>query len=46
LSAFYSAAVAPLPFLLDPSAGRDVGARALREKRTKFRGKSHAKQKA
>jgi hypothetical protein len=32
LSAFYSAAVAPLSFLLDPSAGRDVGARDARKK--------------
>jgi hypothetical protein len=46
LSAFYPAAVAPLPFLLDPSAGRDFDARAIREKRTRFRGKSHTKQKA
>jgi hypothetical protein len=31
LSAFYPAAVASLPFLLDPSAGRDGDERAIRE---------------
>jgi hypothetical protein len=31
--------------LLEPSAGRDGDERAMREKRTRFRGKSHAKQK-
>jgi hypothetical protein len=40
LSASYPAAVAPLPFLLDPSAGRDGGARAIREKEPGFAAKT------
>jgi hypothetical protein len=40
LSAYYSAAIAPLSFLLDPSAGREVGARAMREKNDVSRQKS------
>jgi hypothetical protein len=43
LSASYPAAVAPLPFLPDPSAGRDGDARAMREKRTRFRGRCETK---